>query len=315
MLVRYIARRTADSLVSLAGAALLVFVVVRAAPGDPTGNLLGPLATDEQKAALRASLGLDKPLLTQFGIWINNVLHGDFGTSISQNRPVLPVLGEALGTTLMLAGVATVFALLIGLMLGNLSRNGPRPLRSAADVTEAVLLSAPQYTVALILLIVLCVTIPVFPAGGLVTNAGPGVLLSHLTLPAIALALPPGAMIGRSLKTALADPAVGELMPALQARGVAPTAVQVHVHRNALPAVLPVIGLQIGTMLGGAVFVETIFSLPGLGNLALQAIGPRDYPLLQGVVLLVAVMFIGVMFVADVIAAVVDPRIRKGAIQ
>ncbi|GAA1007731.1 peptide ABC transporter permease [Acrocarpospora pleiomorpha] len=311
MLFRFIVRRAVESLVSLAGACLLVFLVVRAAPGDPAGNLLGPLATPAQMADLRASLGLDKSLPAQFGIWVTGVLHGDFGTSISQNRAVVTVLGEAWRTTVMLSALSALIAIVIGLVLGNLSSRGPAPSRRGADLAEAALLSAPEYTVALVLLTVLCVVVPLFPSGGLGTD-GLGDLLSHLTLPALALALPPGAMIGRSLKTALANPAIEELVPSLRARGISTPAVLAHVHRNALPSVITVTGIQVGTMLGGAVFVETIFSLPGLGNLALQAIGPRDYPLLQGVLLLVAMMFIGIMLVADVLAAVIDPRIRRG---
>jgi peptide/nickel transport system permease protein len=185
-------------------------------------------------------------------------------------------------------------------------------VRRATDWFEAIFLSAPQYAVSLVLLIAFAVVWHVFPAGGLTSlgSSGPGTTLDHLVLPSIALALAPGAQMARSLKTSISALQATELIPALRGRGLNPLRLSLHAHHNALPPMITVMGIQVGSMLGGALFVETIFSIPGLGNLIVQSVSLRDYQLVQGATLIIATLFIVVLLISDLLNALLDPRIR-----
>jgi peptide/nickel transport system permease protein len=312
--VRFIGGRLVLTVITALFVSMVVFFAIRAIPGDPAANILGLDSTPEERATLTQIMGLDKPVVTQFFTWLGNMLTGDLGFSYSQSRPVAEVIAPALGNTMLLGLSATVLAVVIGLVMGNLATSPIRWVRRATDWVEALFLSAPQYTIALILLISFAVLIPLFPAGGLQTrgDGGFGDYASHLILPATALALAPGAQLGRSLKTSIASLQATELLPSLRARGLSPAALSIHAHHNALPPMITVLGIQVGSMLGGALFVENIFSIPGLGALIVQSVGLRDFQLVQGVSLLIAVVFIVVLLVADVLNAVLDPRIRTG---
>jgi len=313
-LARFIGGRLVLTVFTAFFVSMVVFFAIRAIPGDPALILLGNDSTPEERTALRTVMGLDEPLIFQFFGWLGRIITGDFGFAYSQGRPVADVLGPALSNTLLLGGAASILAVLIGLAMGNLATSRWRPLRRATDWVEAFFLSAPQYTVALVFLIVFAVLLPVFPAGGMSTrgDGGPLDVASHLVLPALALALAPGAQMARSLKTSIATLQATELLPSLRARGLSPLRLSVHAHHNALPPMITVLGIQVGSMLGGALFVENIFSIPGLGALVVQSVGLRDYQLVQGVSLLVAVIFIIVLLAADVLNALLDPRIRVG---
>jgi len=294
--------------------AIVVFFAIRSIPGDPAIAVLGVDSTLEERNALRETMGLDAPVPVQFARWLGDVLTGQLGYSYTQGRPVAEIIGPALGNTLLLGGAASVLALVLALVMGNLATTRWRPLRRIVDGIEAFFLSAPQYTVALVLLIAFAVILPVFPAGGLVTrgDGGPADLAAHLVLPAFALALAPGAQMARSLKTSISTLQATELLPTLRARGLSPWRLAVHAHHNALPPMITVLGIQVGSMLGGALFVENIFSIPGLGALVVQSVTLRDYTLVQAVALLIALIFVVVLLAADVLNALLDPRIRVG---
>lgn len=311
---RFIGGRLLLTLVTAFVVAIVVFFAVRSAPGDPALNVLGLQSTEADRVALRHVMGLDQPLIVQFLTWIGHAVTGDFGYSYSQGRPVASVIGPALGNTLLLGGAASILAIIIGIGMGNAATSRWRGVRRATDWVEAFFLSAPQYTVALILLVCFAVLLPIFPAGGVSNRDGGGFgdVASHLLLPAIALALAPGAQLARSLKTSIASLQATELLPSLRARGLSPASIAVHAHHNALPPMITVLGIQVGSMLGGALFVENIFSIPGLGALVVQAVTLRDYALVQAVSLLIAVIFIGVLLLADLLNALLDPRIRVG---
>jgi peptide/nickel transport system permease protein len=313
-LTRFTGSRLLLTLVTAFVVAMVVFFAVRAAPGDPALTVLGLQSTEADRVALRHVMGLDQPLIVQFFTWIGHAVTGDFGYSYSQGRPVTAVILPALGNTLLLGGAASILAVLIGLAMGNAATSRWRGLRRMTDWIEAVFLSAPQYTVALVLLICFAVLLPIFPAGGVSArgDGGPGDIAAHLLLPAIALALAPGAQLARSLKTSIASLQSTELLPSLRARGLSPASIAVHAHQNALPPMITVLGIQVGSMLGGALFVENIFSIPGLGALVVQAVTLRDYALVQAVSLLIAVIFIVVLLLADLLNALLDPRIRVG---
>lgn len=309
---RFIGGRLLLTLVTAFVVAIVVFFAVRSAPGDPALNVLGLQSTEADRIALRTVMGLDQPLLVQFISWLGHAVTGDFGFSYSQGRPVSEVIVPALGNTLLLGGAASILAIIIGLGMGNAATSRWRGVRRATDWLEALFLSAPQYTVALILLVCFAVLLPILPAGGMSSrgDSGFGDVAAHLLLPALALALAPGAQLARSLKTSIASLQATELLPSLRARGLSPLSIAVHAHHNALPPMITVLGIQVGSMLGGALFVENIFSIPGLGALVVQAVTLRDYALVQAVSLLIAVIFIGVLLLADLLNALLDPRIR-----
>lgn len=313
-LMRLVAGRLAMTVITALFIAIVVFFAIRAIPGDPALAILGTDSTPEERDRLRVVMGLDQPLPVQFAIWLGHLLSGDLGYSYSQGRPVADIIGPALQNTLLLGATASVIAILLALAMGNLATSRWRGVRRGMDGLEALFLSAPQYTVALLLLIVFAVLVPIFPAGGVSTrgDGSPADVLTHLALPALALALAPGAQMARSLKTSISTLSASELLPTLRARGLAPWRIAVHTHHNALPPMITVLGIQVGTMLGGALFVEQIFSIPGLGALVVQSVGLRDYTLVQAVALLIAVIFAVVLLLADVVNALLDPRIRKG---
>ncbi|MFT4214916.1 MAG: ABC transporter permease [Microbacterium sp.] len=313
-LIRLVASRLVITIITALFIAVVVFFAIRAIPGDPALTILGTDSTPEEREQLRAVMGLDQPLMAQFALWLGQLLQGDFGYSYSQGRPVTEIIGPALQNTMMLGGAASVIAIALALAMGNLATSRWRGMRRATDWAEALFLSAPQYTVALLLLIALAVVLPVFPAGG-VSTRGDGSfsdIAAHLALPALALALAPGAQMARSLKTSISTLQSTELLPTLRARGLSPARLAAHAHHNALPPMITVLGIQVGTMLGGALFVEQIFSIPGLGALIVQSVSLRDYTLVQAVALLIAIIFVVVLLVADVVNALLDPRIRKG---
>lgn len=311
---RFIGGRLALTVITAFFVAIVVFFAIRAIPGDPVLNILGLTSTASQRADLRDLMGLNQPVVAQFFIWLGRVLRGDFGYSYSQGEPVIEVIAPALGNTLMLGLTASLLAIIIGLVMGNAATSRWRGLRRATDWVEAIFLSAPQYTVALILLISFAVLLPLFPAGGIQTrgDGSVGDISAHLVLPALALALAPGAQMARSLKTSIASLQSTELLPSLRARGLSPWRLTLHAHHNALPPMITVLGIQVGAMLGGALFVENIFSIPGLGALVVQAVSLRDYQLIEAVALVIAVIFVVVLFIADLLNALLDPRIRVG---
>ncbi|MFT4110751.1 ABC transporter permease [Propionicimonas sp.] len=313
-LIRLIAGRAVMTVVTAVFVAVVVFFAIRAIPGDPALTILGTDSTPEEREALRLTMGLNRPLAEQFWAWLGRMAAGDLGYSYSQGRPVVTIIGPALNNTLLLGGTASLLAIVIALVMGNLATSRWTPVRRVVDWAEALFLSAPQYTVALLLLILLAVIWPVFPAGGLATRGDRSVLglASHLVLPAAALALAPGAQMARSLKTSISTLQATELLPTLRARGLSPMRMAVHAHHNALPPMITVLGIQVGTMLGGALFVEQIFTIPGLGALIVQSVTLRDYTLVQAVALIIALIFVVVMLAADVVNALLDPRIRKG---
>ena len=312
--VRFVGARLILTIITALFVSMVVFFAIRSIPGDPALVILGTDSTQAERDALRSVMGLDQPLINQFFIWLGHILSGDFGYSYSQGRPVSVVIGSALSNTMLLGITASILAVIIGVVMGNLATSRWRATRRTTDWVEAIFLSAPQYTVALLLLIAFAVLIPAFPAGGLSTrgDGGPMDVAAHLALPALALALAPGAQMARSLKTSLSTRQATELLPSLRARGLSPLRIAVHAHHNALPPMITVLGIQVGSMLGGALFVENIFSIPGLGALVVQSVTLRDYQLVQAVALVIAVIFVVVLLAADILNALLDPRIRVG---
>jgi peptide/nickel transport system permease protein len=310
---RYIARRILYVLPILLGVSLVVFFTIKLLPGDPVASLLGPNSTPEDRAQLISQYGLDKPLVQQYATWLGNITHGDLGRSIARQTDAAPVVTSALNNTLILAGAAFTIALIGGLALGYLGavRRGKRSATAASGVS-VVALSMPQYSVGLIFMIWFGVQTAWFPTGGIHSpgSTGVGDLLHHLFLPALTAALVPMGILARMFRSALLDAMSQDWVEALRARGLPKRRVMRHVWHNALPSVLTIAGLQFGYLLSGVVFVETVFSWPGIGLLVFDSISQRDVTVIQAGVLLSALAFVLVNVAVDVAHAFLDPRVR-----
>ena len=311
---RFFARRILLAVPIVLGVSVVVFLTIKIIPGNPVDALLGPTATPAMRAALTQRLGLDQSLPVQYFDWLRSVLHGNFGTSIAQQVPVRPMVMNAFANTLLLALCATVVATVGGFVIGLIAalRNG-RPLGRVASLVASVALSAPQYSVALLALVVLAVDNTIFPAGGMHSTTGGGMvdLFQHLVLPSVAAGLAPMGVVARMFRSSLLDLMDQEFVLMMRARGLSRTRVLVHVVHNTLPSLLTITGLQFGYLLGGVVFVETIFSWPGLGQLVFESVSSRDLPVIQAGVLVTAIAFVLINVLVDTAHALIDPRVRQ----
>ena len=335
MPTRELAIRLASGLVTLFGVAVVVFVVIRVAPGDPIAMMLPPGASAEDIERLRAAYGLDRPLWTQFWIWIGGVVQGDFGTSISLRQDVLGIVLGRLPATLELATLALVMACVLGLalaILGTLRR--ATGAEAAVDVWNGMSLSIPDFLWGLIFILLLGVVWPLFPVSGrispeldpdyatnfllleaLVRLDGPVVsnLAAHMFLPALALALPLSAVLAQLLKQSLKEAMGQDYVMLARAKGFSEGAVVFReALRNAVLPTLTLVGVQFTFLIGGTVIVERLFSYEGLGNLAIDAVINRDLPLIQGIVLVFSALFILVNLAVDLAYAALNPRLRHG---
>jgi ABC-type dipeptide/oligopeptide/nickel transport system permease component len=321
--------------VTFFGVAVVVFVLVRVAPGDPIAMMIGPGASPQDIADLRALYGLDKSIPVQFVIWLGHVLRGDFGTSISLRESVTEVVFGRLPATLELAFLALVIAVGIGGAMAILAaRWRGTPTEASVDLFNGVALSIPDFLWGLTFILLFGVAIPIFDISGRVT---PTLelpfatnfflvesilrlrfdltldLLSHMAMPAMALALPLAAVIAQILKTSLKEAMHQDYALIARTKGFSETYVLVHeALRNAVTPSLTVIGVQFTFLLGGTVIVERLFSYEGLGNLAIDAVVNRDLPLIQGIVLLFAVIFVGVNLAVDLCYVALNPKLRHG---
>ena len=320
---------------TLFGVAVIVFVLLRVVPGDPIAMMIPPGASEADIVRLRALYGLDQPIFHQFAIWLGQVAIGDFGRSISIRQGVLDLLLTRLPATIELALLAALIAVVIGVLAalaGILARG--RRAEWAVEGGIGVLLAIPDFLWALILLLLFGVLIPWLPISGridpqveidlrsnfyLIESLLTGrvdiafALLHHMILPALALALPFAAIIARLLKASLAEAEDQDYALIARARGYSRRAILLHeVLPNALIPTVALGGVQVTLLLGGTVLVERIFSYEGIGNMAIDAVINRDFPLIQGLVLTFAVMFIALNLVVDFVVALLDPRLRHG---
>ncbi|MEU9040621.1 MULTISPECIES: ABC transporter permease [unclassified Kitasatospora] len=313
-MTRFLVRRLLLAVPTLLGVTAVVFATVALVPGDPVAAFLGPGAPPEARRVLTERLGLDQPLPVRYADWLGHALTGDLGTSISGQRPVAGLLLPALGQTLTLTAAAFLLVLVGGVALGALGAVRPRgPGGRISGALSTLAVSAPQYSVALLLIAVFAVGLRWLPAGGThdaFGSGGPADLARHLVLPAVAAALVPLGLTARVFRASLGTVLAGELADSLRARGLRPAAVLRHCVHNASPALLTIGGLQLAYLLEGVVFVETLFAWPGVGRLLYDALTARDLPLVQGGVLVVAVAFVGVNILVDAGHAAIDPRVR-----
>jgi peptide/nickel transport system permease protein len=301
------------------GVSIVCFALVYIAPGDPLQTIMPPDATQATIDAIKHAYGLDKPIAMQYLIWLWRVLHLQLGTSISTNRPVALEVGEALVNTMRLVVLTMPAALLVGYAMGVAAARYPGRLIDRLVSGSAILgVSLPNFWVGVVLVILFAVQWPLLPSTG-VGPADAGFLgifawddLRFLILPAISLALIPTGIIARSTRAAVLDILSQDFVTTLRANGLEESAITRHVLRNALPQVVAVVGLQFGYLMGGSILVETVFSWPGSGFLLGHAIQNRDVPLLQGTVLVLALIFVATNLLIDVVQTAIDPRLRRG---
>lgn len=332
-LSRAILIRLGTTVITLFGVAVIVFFVIRVVPGNPIAMMLPPGATDDDIARLTALYGLDKSIPQQFLIWVTGVMHGDFGTSITTRQPVLSLVLSRLPATLELSILALVLAVIMGgfMALTGTARRGSTA-EGVIDVTNGVALSIPDFLWGLILILVFGVLMPVFHISGRVTPslALPFTtnfylfesllrlrldlwldIVSHMFLPALALAIPLAAIIGQLLKQSLKETMHLDYVTLARTKGYSENHV---ILREALPnAILPtltLVGVQFTFLIGGTVIIERLFSYEGLGNMAIDAVINRDLPLIQGIVILFALIFTIVNLCVDLTYALLNPRLR-----
>ncbi|WP_442578748.1 ABC transporter permease [Mesorhizobium sp. ASY16-5R] len=321
--------------ITLFGVAVVVFVVIRIAPGDPIAMMLPPGATQADIDRLRALYGLDKGIVEQFFIWLAGVLHGDFGTSISLRQDVLSLVLNRLPATLELSIVALLMALMIGLPLAVIgARERGTAVEAGIDVANGAALSIPDFLWGLLFILLFGVLMPVFEISGRVSPRLelPFVtqfylfesifrlrfdltkdLISHMFMPALALALPLAAIIAQLLKQSLKELLSLDYVVLARVKGFSETQVILReaLKNAALPA-LTLVGVQFTFLIGGTVIVERLFSYEGLGNMAIDAVVNRDLPLIQGIVLVFALLFVLINLAVDMLYAVLNPRLRHG---
>jgi peptide/nickel transport system permease protein len=310
-----VARRLAVFLISLLAASVLVFVFMAVLPGDPAEVALGVSATPESVAATRAAFGTDRPLLVQYADWAGGLLRGDFGDSYVTRAPIGPQILDPLLVTLWLVGTATVLALALAVPAGVVAAaRHDRPSGLLVSGLSQVGIAVPSFVAGILLVTVFSVRLGWLPSGGWVAPADDvGGFLRSLVLPVVALGLVQAAVLTRYVRSAVLDVLGEDYLRTARAKGLRPARALVrHGLRNAAIPVVTVLGLQVATLLVGAVVVERVFVLPGLGRLLLDATANRDLLMVQGIVMVLVLAVLLVNLVVDLSYSLLDPRLRAG---
>jgi peptide/nickel transport system permease protein len=316
-MLAYLIKRLIYTLPVAFGVSIVCFMLVHIAPGDPLTSVLPPDASAQLQAEMRRIYGFDRPLPVQYGLWAIKTLQGDLGTSIATGRPVATEIWKAFGNTLMLAVLATMIGFVIGSIFGFVAGyfRGSWIDRCASFIS-IIGVSVPHYWLGMVLVIIFSVQLNWLPA----TGAGAGgsdawkwdwAHIQYLILPAITMSVIPMGIISRTVRALVADILSQEFVSGLRAKGLLDRGVFRHVVKNAAPTALAVMGLQLGYLLGGSILIETVFSWPGTGFLLGQAIFQRDLPLLQGTILVLALFFVALNLIVDVMQSMLDPRVQR----
>ncbi|MGO4570563.1 ABC transporter permease [Microvirga sp. 2TAF3] len=312
-MVRFLTKRLAGAFVVLVLVSLISFAIIWLVPGDPTAAFLDTSATPEQVARLRHELGLDQPMLIQMLDWYGRVLKGDLGQSILLSRSVTAAILERLPVTLSLAGIAFVLALVAGVSAGIVAAVNHNRWLDQVVMTAALFgLSVPDFWLGIMLILLFAVKLGFFPTGGYIPiSEDPLGWLSSIFMPAMTLAAIQVGFIARMTRASMLEVLNQDFIRTADAKGLKRSAIMLrHGLPNALVPVLTVAGIVAGALLGGAVIIEQVFSIPGVGRLIIGGILSRDYPVIQGGLLFLAVIYLGVNLAVDILYAIVDPRVR-----
>ena len=315
----YAARRIFLAIPIALGVTIICFGLLYLAPGDPVQTLLPPGATQSDVLYLRKVYGLDRPIPVQYLRWLERAVTGDLGVSIQTNRPVLSEVTRALSNTLIVSIGAALVAFPIAFGLGTLAANNVgRTVDRLATAISVIGVSVPNYWLGIVLIIVFAVELHVLPAAGMGPEGSDSFNVlqwgqfKYAILPVLATATVPLGIVMRSTRAAVAEALSQEFILTLHAKGLGSPTIMAHAVRNALPQALAVMGLQFGYLVGGSILIETIFTWPGTGFLMSKAILTRDIPLLQGAMLVLALSFVAINLVVDLLQTAIDPRIKRG---
>jgi peptide/nickel transport system permease protein len=312
--VRFVIRRLLLTIPVLFAMSVFVFLIIRLVPGDPVRTMLGFRATDANVAQIREQLGLNESLLSQYLHWLGAVLHGDFGTDFVSKAPLRELLAQRVPVTLELTLLAMTLAVVVGVPLGVKAATGSRWVRRLTDGFVVAGVSIPDFWLGIMLVLLFAGTLTVLPPSGYVPfTEDPVQNLRYMALPVLTLAVGETAYILRTTRGAMESVMGQPFVAFLHAKGVARGRI-VHRHalRNAATPVITVIGIQFGVLLGGAIVIETLFALPGVGRMLVTAINQRNYPVVQAGVLVVATLFILVSLITDLVIGWIDPRVADG---
>jgi peptide/nickel transport system permease protein len=312
-MLAYLIRRVVYTIPILFGVALVCFALVHIAPGDPLVSVLPPDASADLQAMLRTLYGFDRSYAEQFARWLWRAAHGDLGTSIATGRPVVDEVFKAVGYTLRLSVLATLIGFFFGCLFGFVAGYYRDSfVDKAASALSVLGVSVPHYWLGMVLVIVFAAILGWLPP----TGAGSGNedfwgALRYMILPAITMSVIPMGIVARTVRALVADILAQEFVVGLRAKGLTDRGVFNHVVKNAAPTALAVMGLQLGYLLGGSILIETVFAWPGTGFLLNAAIFQRDLPLLQGTILVLALFFVILNLLVDVVQTTLDPRIQR----
>lgn len=312
-MLRYLSERLLSLIPTLTVVAVVVFTLVHMTPGDPAAVMLGPEATQEQVTKLRVQLGLEDPLVVQFGRWVSRAVRGDLGQSIFLHQPVSEAIMSRVEPTGLLTLMATLVAVGLGVPLGVVASTRHNQFTDRVTMMIALLgLSVPSFWLGLNLIMIFAVKLGMLPAAGYTPwSEDPSRAIMHLLMPAFSLGFAQAGLIARMSRSSMLDILGQDYIRTARAKGLAERVVSYkHAMKNAMIPTLTVIGLTVSTLAGGAVVTETVFNLPGAGRLLLQSVLRRDYPVIQGAVLYVALLYAVVNIVVDVAYAWIDPRVR-----
>ncbi|MFD4705726.1 nickel ABC transporter permease [Gottfriedia sp. NPDC058432] len=304
-MTQYILNRIISAIIVIFGISILSFFLIHLIPGDPVKIMLGLNASPEQVAKLTHHLGLDKPLLVQYLQYINNVFHGDFGTSLKTGRPVLTEILDRFPETIKLAASGMIFAVIIGIALGVLAAKYKDTIIDTFCTGLATLgVSIPSFWLGILLILVFSVKLSWFPIAD-------GTGFRSLILPAITLGVVMSTMISRLTRNGMVEVLSNDFIRTARSKGLEERHILFrHAFRNVLIPIITVIGLQIAALLGGTVIIEQVFNWPGLGTLSIGAIMSRDFPMIQGTVLFMGAVYVSVNILVDIVYSLIDPRIK-----
>jgi peptide/nickel transport system permease protein len=314
----YAARRLLMTIPIAIGVTVICFALIYLAPGNPIQSLLPPAATAQDIIELKHAYGLDKPIPVQYLIWVGHAMTGNLGISIQDNQPVFGEVKRALANTVPVAVISVVLAFAVALGLGILAATRTGGIVDRLTTGVAVLgISIPSFWLGVILVIIFAVELGWLPAEGMGPSGSDNFSFfrwadaKFAIMPIIALSVLPLGILMRTTRASIADVLALDFILTLRAKGLGRTAIVMHAIRNALPQILAMGGLQLGYLIGGSILVETVFTWPGTGFLLNKAILTRDIPLLQGTILVLAMAFVGINLVVDLIQTAVDPRIKR----
>jgi peptide/nickel transport system permease protein len=310
----YVLKRLLGAIPTLVIASLLVFAFIHLIPGDPASVMLGDMADAEDIAALRTELGLDRPIWEQYLLWVSHVLQGDLGSSIYFQEPVLSVIGEGAETSAFLALFTMILIVVIGIPAGivSASYHGTRVDQTLSGLTM-LFASIPTFWLGLYLIFTFAVGLGLLPTSGFPSVLETGNLenFKYLILPAITLSAPNSALVIRLVRAGMLDVMREDYVRTARAKGIAERAVILrHVFRNALIGVVATLGFTFVGLVSEAVVTETVFALPGIGRLVVQSVLRRDYPVIQGIILVIIVFYIAVNLIVDIVTTYLDPRVK-----